>query len=329
MLGPVRITLMDFGGDRLRLIEDASLQGRAFCDAYTDLIDRWLRELFEASIGGADAGVALVALGGHGLRELTPGGDIDLMVLHDGSVDADRLTSFWYPIWDEGLKLGHSARTPKEAMSLAKIDLATATSLLSARTVLGDEAAVEDLLGQVEAMWQRRSGKLLGELAVAVSDRHDEAPEVAFALEPDLKEGRGGLRDLQAIDWARAAGVSRPRPTWASCRAAYEELLAVRVGLHRVTGDGWAISWRSKNKMPSADHLGHDSADALMTSVASAGRTIAWHSDEFWYEISATRSIPRPLRRRKRELRQGVFLDEGTDHRRPCDRGERRWDARR
>ena len=302
---------MEFGTEKAELLADASVQGRAFCEAYTTLIDSWLCELFDTAVGDG-GGVALVGLGGHGRRELTPGGDIDLMVLHDGTLDPEQLTAFWYPIWDQGLKLGHSARTSKETLALAKTDLPTATSLLSARTLLGDDDRVAQLSADVDSMWRRRSGKLLGELSVAVAERHAEAPEVAFALEPDLKEGRGGLRDVQAIQWAQAAGVDPPRDM-ASCLAAYEELLAVRVALHRVTGRmGDQLALQEQDAV--ASHVGLESADDLMTTVASAGRTIAWHSDEFWYDISSTRSIPRPLRRRSRELREGVTLDEGRIH---------------
>ena len=180
-----------FAADADRLIGDRSVTGRRFCTAYTELVDAWLVELFESGLG-QPAGVALVALGGHGRSELTPGGDIDLMILHPGDLDADRLASLWYPIWDAGLKLGHSSRTPKEAMTLAKDDLPSATALLTARTLVGDAVVTDALSDEVARLWRRRSGRLLGELGQRIDDRHARNPEVAFALEPDLKEGHGG-----------------------------------------------------------------------------------------------------------------------------------------
>jgi hypothetical protein len=102
------------------------LKGRRFCDAYTALADRWLTGLL-----GAESGVALVAVGGYGRRELCPGSDLDVLLLHGGRRDvaavADRI---WYPVWDAGVPLDHSVRTVKEAMAAADRDLKVALGLL-------------------------------------------------------------------------------------------------------------------------------------------------------------------------------------------------------
>src|SRR5690606_30234124 len=115
---------------------------------------------------------------------------------------ADRL---WYPIWDEGLKLGHAVRTVGEAVSLAADDLDTATSLLSVRRVAGDADLVDQLAAQALGAWRKRARHWLGRLAGSVEQRHRRAGETAFLLEPDLKDGRGGLRDVHAIRWAETA----------------------------------------------------------------------------------------------------------------------------
>src|SRR5581483_2025883 len=97
----------------------------------TELVDERLRALL-----GDEREVALVAVGGYGRRELCPQSDIDVLLVHRGRRDigevADRI---WYPLWDDGLKVGHGVRTVKEALSLASSELDVATSLLDARLV--------------------------------------------------------------------------------------------------------------------------------------------------------------------------------------------------
>ena len=135
--------------DRGSLVADASLTGASWCRAYSDLVDAWFAKLLQDAAGSvAVHGIALVAVGGYGRAELCPHSDIDVMLLHGGTGDvkaiADRL---WYPIWDEGLKLGHSVRTAKEALSLAQDDLDTATALLSTRHLAGDPSLTDTTIG--------------------------------------------------------------------------------------------------------------------------------------------------------------------------------------
>ena len=97
---------------RSDFLADRSLTGRQFCEAYTDLVDDWLRELFVETAGDR-SGVALVAVGGQGRRELAPQSDLDLLLLFDRGIDdiGEVANALWYPIWDAGLKLGHAVRT--------------------------------------------------------------------------------------------------------------------------------------------------------------------------------------------------------------------------
>ena len=157
--------------DRASVFGDPTLAGVALCRAYSELVDGWLRDLFEIEMGPVD-GVALVAVGGYGREELSPQSDIDLLLLHDGRPDiADIAERIWYPIWDEGLKLGHSVRTVKEALALAADDLDTATSLLSSRLVAGSEPLVGELV--------TKSARALAEAGQAVAGRDE--PQCARA----------------------------------------------------------------------------------------------------------------------------------------------------
>lgn len=297
--------------ERAALISDPALAGLPLCRAYSDLVDHWIAALFAEA--GAPARVALLAVGGYGRAELSPESDIDLLLLHvpktDVSEVADRI---WYPIWDEGLKLGHSVRTIKEALALASDDLDTATSLLSIRFLAGDRALADELTDKAGALWRKRAKRWLAEMDRRVRERHRSAGEVAFLLEPDLKEGRGGLRDVHAIRWAEQAAAVMFEGDDAALHEAYDVLLSTRVELHRRTQrPGDRLSLQEQDGV--AEALGYTDANALMRAVSGAARSIAWRSDEVWHRISSSLSGPSSIGlRRDRPLADGVVLREGV-----------------
>jgi [protein-PII] uridylyltransferase len=301
---------------RAALEADATLVGRSLCRAYSDLVDGWLVELLAAAEASEGAGgVALVASGGYGRAELSLQSDIDVLLLHTGRADigtfADRI---WYPIWDEGLKLGHAVRTPRDALALAADDLDTATSLLQIRHLAGDEDLTDDLARRALAQWQRRAKRWLAELSRRVRSRHESAGEVAFLLEPDLKEGRGGLRDVHALRWAEAARRLLWEGDDSALEPAYDALLSARVELHRRTGrPGDRLLLEEQDAV--AEALGDASADALMHRLAAAARAIAWRSDDAWQRIDASLSGPLGWRsRRDRAIGPGLALRDGEVH---------------
>src|ERR1700730_16344102 len=176
--------------ERGPLLANDTLRGAAWCRAHSALVDSWLAGLLDEATDGATGGLALVAVGGYGRAELCPHSDIDVMLVHQRHPEvaavADRV---WYPIWDKGLHLGHSVCTVREALELASDDLDTATALLSARQVAGDETLTAQLAMGARSQWEKRSRPWLADLAAEVGRRHSKAGEVAFHLEPDLKEG--------------------------------------------------------------------------------------------------------------------------------------------
>ena len=303
---------MTITATRAQLAADDSLVGRALVDAWTREVDRWLGELLVAAVEEADpTGVALVAVGGYGRAELSLQSDIDVVLLHTGRADigavADRL---WYPIWDARLKLGHSVRTVKEALALAADDLDTATGLLQVRHLAGDRRLTDELSRKADLQWRKRAKRWLAAMATRVRERHERAGEVAFLLEPDLKEGRGGLRDVHALGWAQAARSILWETDHASLDEAYDTLLAVRVELHRRTGRaGDRLLLQEQDGV--ADALDLADADVLMREVAHAARTIAWTSDDAWARIESSLVGPLGRARRARDLGGGLLLRDG------------------
>jgi [protein-PII] uridylyltransferase len=173
------------------------------------LVDAAVRELFERA--GAPPGTALAAVGGYGRALLLPRSDIDLLVLHDGSDDeaVTRLADdLLYPLWNAGFEVGHAVRTPAECeQACERLDAGTA--MLDIRLIAGDDQLVMDVGARVEA-WARRDPR-----AFVTAVREDAARRAgrfgstAHLLEPDLKAGSGGWRDLQSISSIETAVGTR------------------------------------------------------------------------------------------------------------------------
>ncbi len=268
---------------RQSLIERTELRGDAFCRAYADAADEWLSALFDEATGGDGRGMALIAVGGYGRRELCPFSDLDVVLVHKGrkgvSTAADRI---WYPVWDEGISLDHSVRRPNEALDLAGDDLRVALGLLDARVVCGESKVADPVLEGARERWIKQKPPWLGVLANLVAERHRANGDLGFLLEPDLKESHGGLRDIAALRaMMEAVPILGDYVDTVALDHARSVLTSVRVELHRRAG-------RELNKLllqeqdQVAAALDLEDADALMLSVATAGRTVAWEGDDAW-----------------------------------------------
>ena len=296
------------------LLEDRSLRGPDFCRALTERIDGFLAEVFAAA--DPPTGTALVAVGGYGRREQCPGSDVDVVLVHPPGVDiADVAERVWYPLWDAGLKLGHQVGTLPQLLEVASEHLDTATSLLAARPVAGDPAVAERLAAEALEQWSGRSRRHLDDLQASVAERHARYGEVAFLLEPDLKESRGGLRDVHNMLWVEQATVPILREVEsAGLVAAAETLLAVRVELHRLTGQrADRLLLELQDDVAAALDLAD--ADVLMAEVAAAARTIAWTGEGAARRTRRAARRSGPLRAfgnlRRREVAPGLVLDDG------------------
>src|SRR6266516_149413 len=273
----------------------------------TTQVDRWLAELL-----GAEPDVALVAVGGYGRREMLPRSDLDVLLLHGGRDDiagiADRI---WYPVWDSGAELDHAVRTVPQARRVARTDLKVALGLLSARHVAGDPDLTERLRAGALEDWRAAAPTRLAELHAAHDERARTSGELAFLLEPDLKEARGGLRDVHAIQAVAAAWVApAPGP---KVRTAYEQILDARHALHEITGRRLdRLVLEEQDEVARA--LGLLDGDVLLRMLAGAARTIAYAVDHAFRQSDRLRGGGRRLRRRpaeRRPLADGVVEQDG------------------
>ncbi len=254
--------------------------------------------------------MALVAVGGYGRRELLPRSDLDVLLLHGGRDDiasiADRI---WYPVWDSGAELDHAVRTVPQARRVARSDLKVALGLLSARHVAGDPDLTERLRAGALEDWRSAAPARLAELHAAHDERARTSGELAFLLEPDLKEARGGLRDVHAIQAVAAAWVApAPGP---KVRTAYEQILDARHALHEVTGRRLdRLVLEEQDEVARA--LGLLDGDVLLRMLAGAARTVAYAVDHAFRQADRLRG--RRLRRRqaeRRPLADGVVEQDG------------------
>jgi [protein-PII] uridylyltransferase len=300
--------VVDAWADRVVALEDRSVRGRAYCHQLAAATDRWIVALADAAreTHPEAPAFALVAVGGYGRGELAPFSDIDLLLVHrskSGAALEEVASAIWYPIWDSGLKLGHAVRSIDEHLALAKTDLDTATALLTARPIAGDELLGAQVVESGRANWSRRKKRWLSEVQTRVRKRQADSGEVAYTLEPDLKDGHGGLRDAQSLWWAQCGGLVLDDDDDLALNECYDVLLVARVALHRATQRPGDIL-RLEDQDATAEAAEAASADALMSDIAAAARTVAWIADEAWGRVN------KPTGGAPKEVAPGVmFLD--------------------
>jgi [protein-PII] uridylyltransferase len=244
--------------------------------------DRLLNSLFTGV-----AGVALAAVGGYGRGELAPGSDLDILFLHNGRVEEESLAGLvnkiLYPLWDKSFKVDHAVRTRAETRDAANSDLKVALGLLDLRLICGDADLVAAVRQDAIDDWRSRSRERLPQLRASLTERHLRAGELAYLLEPDLKEARGGLRDitaLRAIALSGAVSVSLGQVS-----AAESILMNAREALHEVTGrDKDRLLFQEQDKV--AETLEYRDADELMSAIAQSARSVDYLLESTWHHLN-------------------------------------------
>ena len=278
----------------------------------------WLSENWATATAGLrPEGMALAAVGSQARADAGPMSDLDLVLLHNGRVFDDtaitRLAErVWYPIWDAKVRLDHSVRTLAQCRSVAQSDLAATVGLLDLTPIAGDRELVSAARSTVAHDWRGSARRRLPELLESLATRHTRHGDLAQSLEPDLKEARGGLRDLTILSaLAEAWLVERPR---GDVDLARDLLLDVRDAVHVVTD-------RGRDRLMREDHdavaalLGRGDADGLLTEVSSAGRVIA-HALEGALRAAGQAQRARTLRVGPRRpqmtpMGHGFFVSDG------------------
>nr|WP_295739150.1 [protein-PII] uridylyltransferase [uncultured Acidocella sp.] len=241
--------------------ENEGLNGLQASRLHAQLMDQLVSALFAYTLRMLPPGpkdrLAMAATGGYGRATLAPFSDIDLLFLTGGTPSAsmNKAVEFiLYMLWDLGLKVGHATRTVSECLAEAKADVTIRTSMLDARCLTGDRALFADFQTAFRAdCLAEGPGDYIHEKQAERAARHKRFGDTPFMVEPNVKEGKGGLRDLQTLYWlsryvfntfAMSELVGKESPGGGiltttearACKRAWEYLWTVRFHLHYVAG---------------------------------------------------------------------------------------------
>lgn len=286
--------------------------------ALVDLYELWLTSK-GAEVGiTPDSGLAIMAVGGLGRREMLPYSDLDLVLLHE-DMDPKRVAEIadrlWYPLWDAHIKLDHSVRTVPHALKVASDDLVAALGMLDARHIVGNSDLSDRVVAGIRKDWRSGIRGRFDELVAGVRARWERSGQVAHRSEPDLKNGRGGLRDIQLLDALAIAQLTDAMPglgpdaPGGGLAQAHRRLLDVRTELHRVAGRA-----RDQLRAQDADEIGAalrigDRFD-LARTLSDAARTVGYSVDVGLR--TAGNALPRRGLARLRRIPVRRPLDEGV-----------------
>jgi len=249
---------------RIKAFHDDGAPGRLVCRSRAAMMDALLKGMWNAVLRSLSTDfqnnfppIALVAVGGYGRGELNPHSDIDFLFLHDGQVAAGlrplpalsaMTDGVLYPLWDLGMKVGYAVRTVDECIANANVDMQSKTALVEARYLVGDEALFHKLQKAVHSKCVLgHEDEYIRERLEDQAARHSKHGNSPFMQEPNIKNGCGGLRDFQNLQWmayfkygTRSLSELKQRDLISEAEQkdlekAYDYLLKVRNELHYLT----------------------------------------------------------------------------------------------
>ncbi|WP_370034295.1 [protein-PII] uridylyltransferase [Qipengyuania mesophila] len=276
-----------------RRLEEKPSAGHENAGGFAFLIDQLIRVIHDHAVThlypnanrSQAERLAIMAVGGYGRAEMAPHSDVDIAFLVGGRKTAwceQVVEAMLYLMWDLGLKVGHSTRTLDEAMRLSKSDLTIRTALLEGRYVWGDQELYDEGSRRYTAeVVHGNERQFVSEKLAERNARHKRMGDSRYVVEPNVKDGKGGLRDLHTLYWigkfihrVRAAaelvdvGLFTPEE-YRSFRRAENFLLAVRSHMHVVTGRAedrltFDLQRRIAERMKFAERPGKSAVERFM-----------------------------------------------------------------
>ncbi|MFN3845118.1 MAG: [protein-PII] uridylyltransferase [Paracoccaceae bacterium] len=280
--------------------------------------------------------IAVLAVGGYGRAEMAPASDVDLLFLTPWKTTPwaeSVVESMLYILWDLKLKVGHATRTVKDCVRLGREDITIRTALLEHRFIAGHEPLAIDLGDKLWAELFRNTGPEFIEAKLAErAERHKRQGGQRYVLEPNVKEGKGGLRDLQTLYWigkylhrvpaARelvAIGLFRPEE-YDTFRTAEEFLWAVRCHLHYIAGRAmdqltFDLQVEVAQRMGYRDAGGRRAVEIFMQEYFRHATRVGELTRIFLTELEARHAKPEAslfgIFKRKKQVRAGFTLVQG------------------
>jgi [protein-PII] uridylyltransferase len=340
----LRAALADGRAEIARRLSEKPSAGRATAEAQAFLVDQIMRLLFDFTTNhlypsanrSTGERLVLIAVGGYGRGEMAPHSDIDIGFLTPFKQTAwveQVIESMLYTLWDLKLKVGHSSRSLDEMVRMAKSDLSIRTSLLESRFVWGDRALYEDASARFAAEVMRGSERQFVTEKLAERDaRHLRMGDSRYVVEPNVKEGKGGLRDLHTLFWIGKwlhkvdtvgglveAGLLT-RQELRQFERAENFLLAVRCHLHILTGRAedrltFDVQREIAARMRFADRPGKSAVERFMQLYFLHAKTVGDVTGVFLAHLDdqqaarGMRFIPQFFRRPRKLA--GFELDRG------------------
>jgi [protein-PII] uridylyltransferase len=313
--GETSAPIRELRAERERLKEHPGRSGKDLVEALTAAMDAAVRAVWRDSVGMDDR-IALVALGGYGRGELSPQSDVDLMVLHAGrSVAPDVGKRLFYELWDAGFVVGHAIRSVKDSLKLATVNLEAETSFLDARLIAGDERLFAGFVADAIKQTRKRGLRFVEALRDEAAERHAREGAASYLLEPNLKDGAGGLRDRSVVGWLAKVFELDPVELTAvepdEMDRAAELLFRARNQLHFLVGRPNDVLLLA-HQDPVAESLGYrgngrPAVDAFLRDLYGAARVVAFATSSAVAELSGRLA----RKRSRRELAPGVALEDG------------------
>lgn len=243
--------------------------------ARSEYCDQYLVELFSSALHQhpaiTQAGVAIAAVGGYGRGQLFPQSDIDIVFLVQGHGEEIQswVNSILYPLWDKKFKVDYSVRTIEETLEVFQSDIKVLLGLLDIRHLAGNSSLVAQVGDAAHQYWRKSLPTKVAEIKELIRQQHHHSGDLAYLLEPDIKESRGGLRDitlLRGLALSDHVELSQEKIDQSSV-----VLENVREVLHNLGGKD-KLFLQMQDEV--AERLNYASADALMSEVSHAARTI-------------------------------------------------------
>jgi [protein-PII] uridylyltransferase len=206
---PLWLHIQEIKAHLAKEISRPGFRADIFSRDYTSSMDALIAEIadsYSLRLGTSRKGLVLIAIGGYGRGEMAPYSDVDIMVLshkHSRGEIETFIQEFMYPLWDLGVEIGYSVRTLDECGALSRKDLTIYTALVDSRYLWGDGVLFNRYRDEVLTKILRRNPeKTLFNLRTSTKKRHEHYGRSIFLLEPNVKEGKGGIRDYHVIRWA-------------------------------------------------------------------------------------------------------------------------------
>jgi [protein-PII] uridylyltransferase len=319
--------------DALEYLWRQGLSGQSLLHKHSHLIDDYLAGCF-AKCPEAQEGMTLTALGGYGRRELFPFSDIDLLLLYSPEVE-DRLSSvteaLFYPLWDAGLEVGHGVRTPEACITDAKEDFFFQVSMLDARPLAGSTKLFDELKQSFsQGFIEGHRQDFLQNMMSHRLERHNRYGMHSYRLEPNIKESRGGFRDIHAMSWVAQAlfGLYSLKEIkeagLLTCQEkdrfeqAWNHLVKIRNRLHYLSGrKNDQLFFEHQEEMAKAfkysNNKGVLGVERFMQDLYKHLQTIATTTDLFFEHVDETLGASRPMTA-EQTIEPGITVRAGRLH---------------